>query len=146
MLRVGDKVPDFTISGIRGNGEVGRIKLSDFLGKNIILYFYPADDTKQCTIEACKFRDALNVINKAVVLGVSPNGIDSHRLFHQKHLLNFALLSDENHELAEMFGAWDDVNGSFKRQTFLLNGDGKIIKEWRIVNVDSQVYEIFNDL
>lgn len=105
MLNKGDKAKDFTLSSDKGE----KITLSSFTGKsNVILYFYPKDDTPGCTTEACDFRDNFASINKkgTVVLGVSPDDIQSHQKFISKQNLNFTLLSDPDHKVAEMYGAW----------------------------------------
>ena len=111
MLKKGDKVPNFSLKGIDANGHFRYIDLSDFEDKNIVLYFYPADGTQNCTIEACAFRDKLNTINRAVVIGISSDSVQSHALFREQYFLNFNLLSDEDHIVSDMFGAWDDEKG-----------------------------------
>lgn len=106
MLNVGDKAIDFSLPNVDGN----IVKLSDFKEKKIVLYFYPKDNTPGCTKEACGFRDIYReILDKgAVVIGISPDSIKSHQKFKEKHNLPFYLLSDENHEVCELYGAWGE--------------------------------------
>lgn len=131
MLKAGAKAPNFTLLSDK-NEEVS---LSDFLGtKDVILYFYPKDNTSGCTKEACSFRD--NIINieakDAVVLGVSPDDVKSHHNFKINHKLNFTLLSDPDHQVAEAYGAWGEKSMYGKkykgilRSTFIISKDGFI--------------------
>jgi thioredoxin-dependent peroxiredoxin len=144
----GKKAPDFT--GATDGG--GKLKLSELRGKPVVLYFYPKDDTPGCTKEACAFRDRKKEIEKlgAVVLGVSPDDADSHAKFRKKFDLNFPLLIDENHALADQFGAWREKNMYGKksmgivRSTFLIGPDGKIAKAWKKVNVDGHDEQVLD--
>jgi len=101
---VGDPAPDFSLQA--DNGET--VRLSDLRGRRVILYFYPKDNTSGCAAQACGFRDAYGDIEArgAVVLGVSPDGVASHQRFKAKHGLPFPLLVDEDHRVAEAYGAW----------------------------------------
>lgn len=136
----GTKAPAFTLADDNGK----KIKLSDFKGKYIVLYFYPKDDTPGCTREACAFRDASTQLADAetVVLGVSADDQKSHAKFRDKYELNFPLLCDVDHAVAEKFGAWREKNMygkksmGIQRSTFLIGPDGKIIKIWKKVSVD----------
>src|SRR5687767_4070204 len=112
MLEKGDQAPEFEMQ----DGEGKTWKLSELKGKKVILYFYPADDTPGCTVEACDFRDSQTELNESgyVVLGVSPQGADSHQRFTAKYSLNFPLLVDEDREVAEAYGASNDKGGLFK--------------------------------
>ena len=105
-LNVGDLAPDFELTTDSG----ASVKLSDFRGRRVVLYFYPKDDTSGCTTQACGFRDAYPVIEEqnAVVLGVSPDGVKSHQKFKTKYDLPFTLLVDEDHAVAEAYGAWGE--------------------------------------
>ena len=107
-LEVGSKAPAFTLLDAEGK----KVKLSDFKGSPVVLYFYPKDDTPGCTKEACAFRDRSAELKKlgAVVLGVSPDTPASHTKFRDKYSLNFPLLADESHDVAEKFGAWREKN------------------------------------
>jgi peroxiredoxin Q/BCP len=95
-METGSKVDDFTLSGIDATGG-NRVSLSDFGGNNFVLYFYPRDNTPGCTQEACDFRDNINrLTQKAIVIGISTDSVESHKKFQQKHSLNFILLSDRS--------------------------------------------------
>jgi peroxiredoxin Q/BCP len=136
----GAKAPAFTLSDDKGN----KVKLADLKGSPVVLYFYPADDTPGCTKEACAFRDQAAELKKlgAKVLGVSPDDVASHGKFRDKFKLNFPLLADPDHAVAEKFGAWREKNmyGNKKmgivRSTFLIGPDGFIKRVWRSVKVD----------
>lgn len=108
MLKIGDPAPDFELMSDTGQ----TVKLSDFRGKRVILYFYPKDDTPGCTTQACGFRDEYLHIEErqAVVLGVSPDDLESHRKFKTKYNLPFLLLVDADHRVAEAYGAWGQKN------------------------------------
>ena len=139
-LEVGSKAPAFTLVSDSGK----KVKLSDFKGRAVVLYFYPKDDTPGCTKEACAFRDASVQIKEfgAIVLGVSLDDEASHIKFRDKYTLNFPLLSDPEHSVAEMYGAWREKNMYGKksmgvqRSTYLIGTDGKIVKVWKKVSVD----------
>lgn len=105
-LQVGDSAPDFELPG--DNGEL--VRLRDFRGQRVILYFYPKDDTSGCTSQACGFRDAYSQIqtHNAVVLGISPDGVPAHQQFKRKYHLPFLLLADEQHRTAEAYGVWGE--------------------------------------
>ena len=131
----------------------GTVHLSDFKGQKIILYFYPKDNTSGCTQEACNFRDNINRLTKyATVIGVSPDSIKSHLKFKEKQSLNFILLSDTEHKLAEQFEVWKEKSMygrkymGIERSTFVLDKNGKIEKEWRKVKVKGHVEEVLNYL
>lgn len=136
----GTKAPAFTLADDNGK----KLKLSDFKGKYVVLYFYPRDDTPGCTREACAFRDASAQLADVdtVVLGVSTDDQKSHTKFRDKYQLNFPLLCDVEHVVAEKFGAWREKNMygkksmGIQRSTFLIGPDGKIIKIWKKVSVD----------
>ena len=139
-LEEGAKAPAFSL--VADDGK--KVKLADFKGKPVVLYFYPKDDTPGCTKEACAFRDKAADLKKlgAVVLGVSPDDTKSHGKFRDKFNLNFPLLSDPDHAVAEQFGAWREKNMYGKksmgiaRSTFIIGGDGLIKKVWKAVKVD----------
>jgi peroxiredoxin Q/BCP len=151
MLKAGDKAPDFTLKSDSGK----KISLSQFLGKKeVILYFYPKDNTPGCTKEACSFRDSISAFgNKnAEVFGVSPDSVKSHQNFIQKQNLNFNLLSDPDHEVAETYGAWGEKSLYGKkymgilRTTFVIGKDGKIKKVFEKVKPEGHAEEILNTL
>ncbi len=128
MLEVREKAPDFKVTTTQG----GSVKLSDFIGKkNLVLFFYPKDDSPGCTREACYFRDAKAAFEKrnAVILGISLDTEASHQRFQEKHSLNFPLISDKRKELSQMFGVLR-LGGLLllKRVTFVIDRDGLIRK------------------
>jgi peroxiredoxin Q/BCP len=130
MLKPGDPAPDF--EAISDAGE--KVKLSDFRGQRVVLYFYPKDDTSGCTTQACGFRDNYETIEEknAVVLGVSPDGQASHQKFKSKYDLPFTLLVDEDQSIAEMYGVWGEkkMYGNtymgIIRSHFVIDADGVI--------------------
>jgi thioredoxin-dependent peroxiredoxin len=111
-------------------------KLSDYRGKNVVLYFYPKDDTPGCTKEACNFRDDYSAYEKAgvIILGVSPDSVESHVKFKKKFQLQFPLLADEGHKVCDLYGTWGPKKIMGKeyegvlRTTFLIDENGKIVK------------------
>ena len=131
-LSKGDSAPEFDL--LDGTGK--RWKLSDLRGQKVILYFYPADDTPGCTAQACDFRDSIPDLQAVgyLVLGVSPQGAESHQAFSGKYSLNFPLLMDEDHAVAESYGAWGEKKFyknmflGIKRSTFVIDERG-IIQE-----------------
>ncbi|MCA9042153.1 MAG: thioredoxin-dependent thiol peroxidase [Planctomycetaceae bacterium] len=144
---VGDKAPNFNLPAF----PEGRHKLADFKGKqNIVLYFYPRDNTPGCTTEACEFRDAIGNFDRAdtIVLGVSTDTVASHEKFISKYDLPFPLLADEEHKVAEAYGVWVEKNMygkksmGIQRATFLINKQGKIAAAWPKVKVKGHVEEV----
>ena len=146
MIEAGAKAPAFSMKDQDGK----TVKLSDFAGTQVVLYFYPKDLTPGCTTEACDFRDNHTKLQKAgaVVLGVSPDSDKSHQKFIAKHGLPFPLLVDEGHAVAEKFGAWGEKSlygrkfMGIIRSTFLIGGDGKVTKVWPKVKVNGHVAEV----
>jgi len=150
MLQKGDMAPEFSLPSDDG----GTVRLAALRGRRVVLYFYPKDDTSGCTKEACGFRDALPELEArdAVVLGVSPDDLDSHRRFRDKYELNFPLLADTNHSVAAAYGAWGrkrmygrEYEGIL-RSTFLIGADGRIEKIYRKVEPAEHAGEILGDL
>ncbi|MGP4060912.1 thioredoxin-dependent thiol peroxidase [Halobacillus sp. H74] len=139
----GKQVTDFTLPA--NNGE--SVSLSEYKGKNVVLYFYPKDMTPGCTTEACDFRDHHGSFADldAVILGVSPDPVESHEKFIDKHDLPFLLLADENHEVAEQFGVWKLKKNfgkeyyGIERSTFIIDKEGNLSEEYRKVKVDGHV-------
>lgn len=144
-LEVGMIAPDFELPASNGN----RVKLSDYRGKNVVLYFYPKDMTPGCTTEACNFRDQYEEFSSlnTVIIGVSPDPISKHEKFIEKHNLPFILLSDEEHKVAESYGVWKLKKNfgkeymGIERSTFLIDKEGKIAQIWRKVKVKGHVEE-----
>jgi thioredoxin-dependent peroxiredoxin len=131
-LSVGDLAPDFTLPSDTGES----IRLSDLRGKRVILYFCPKDDTPGCTAQACSFRDAMPQIEEknGVVLGISPDGIASHQKFRTKYDLPFTLLADEDHAVAELYGAWGEKTNYGKTYMGLLRSQYVIDEQGRIAS------------
>ena len=141
------------LQGLDAEGIEKEISLNDFKGQRVILYFYPKDNTSGCTQEACDFRNNINRLTSyATVIGVSPDSIKSHKSFKEKQSLNFILLSDPEHKLAEDFEVWKEKSMygrkymGIERSTFILNKNGKIEKEWRKVKVKGHVDEVIEYL
>jgi len=138
MVEKGSKAPDFTLA----TDEGGAVTLSDLKGQKVVLYFYPKDDTPGCTVQACDFRDATPAFEKldAVVLGVSPDSVESHAKFRKKHGLNFPLLADEDHAVSEAYGVWKEKSMygrkfmGIERSTFLIDENGTVAEVWRKVS------------
>ena len=142
--------PDFKLKSDTGK----TVSLSDYKGKDVVLYFYPKDDTSGCTAEACSFRDDYSAYEKAdvVILGVSPDSIESHIKFKGKYHLPFPLLADEDHKITEMYGAWGkkqlygrEYDGVL-RTTYLIGKDGKIKKVFEKVKPAEHSAEILAEL
>lgn len=145
------KAPNFSLQDQDGKTH----SLADYSGKWIVLYFYPRDDTPGCTTEACSFRDARNVIaelGNTEVIGISKDTVKSHKKFAEKHELRFTLLSDPEHTTIEAYGAWGprkfmgrEFMGTH-RNTYIINPEGDIVKEYLGVNPKNHVQDIINDL
>lgn len=146
MLKEGDKAPDFNAKDQNGND----VKLADLSGQRVVLYFYPKDDTPGCTKEACSFRDADDVYtSKGIkVLGVSTDSEKSHQKFISKFSLPFDLLADTDKKIVEDYGVWGEKSMygrkymGTNRKTFLIDGDGKIVKIFDKVKVDQHADEV----
>ena len=144
---------NINIQGINIDGIEKEYSLNDFKGQKVILYFYPKDNTSGCTQEACDFRDNINRLTSfATVIGVSPDSIKSHLKFKENQSLNFILLSDPEHKLAEAFNVWVEKSMygrkymGIERSTFVLDENLNIIKEWRKVKVKGHVDEVIEYL
>jgi peroxiredoxin Q/BCP len=137
MVEKGSKAPDFTLTADDGS----QVKLSALRGKKVLIYFYPKDDTPGCTTQACALRDLMPEVEAggAVVLGISPDSVKSHQKFKAKYGLNFPLLADEDHKVAEAYGVWKEKNNygikalGIVRSSFLVDEQGRIAEEWRKV-------------
>ena len=149
-LKEGDVAPGFTVPTNGG----GKVSLSDFRGRNVILYFYPRDNTPGCTKEACSFRDHFAEFKEkgAAVLGVSTDSAKSHDKFAEKYKLPFTLLVDEDKKIVKAYGAWGHktfMGMNFlgtSRVTFLIGPDGRIKKIWPKVKVAEHAEEILATL
>ena len=139
MVEEGSQAPDFELKSDAGE----TVKLSQFRGRPVVLYFYPRDDTPGCTKEACAFRDAYDeyLARDAVILGVSRDGEASHQKFKQKYDLPFTLLSDPDHEVAEAYGVWAEKSMygrksmGIVRSTFVIAADGTVARAMRGIKV-----------
>jgi thioredoxin-dependent peroxiredoxin len=146
LVDPGKKAPAFTLNDQSGESH----KLSDYTGQPVVLYFYPKDDTPGCTQEACDFRDRLPRFkkNKAVVLGVSILDEKSKAKFANKHDVNFPLLADADHVVAEKYGVWQEKSRygrkymGIARTTYLIDGDGKIARRWDNVKVEGHADDV----
>lgn len=147
MLNVGDKAPDFKLKSDEG----ADVSLKDFKGKNVVLYFYPKDDTPGCTKEACDFKEQQKKFDKknAVIIGVSGDSVESHVKFKKKFGLPFFLLSDPDRKMLEAYGVWKEKSMygrkymGIERTTLVIDPAGIIIKIFPKVSVTGHVDEVF---
>ena len=150
LIDPGKKAPAFTLTDQSGNTH----KLSDYEGRPLILYFYPKDDTPGCTKETCEFQAQLPSLKKSkvAVLGVSILDEASKARFAKKFDLNFPLLADEQHEVAEKYGVWQEKSRygrkymGIARTTYLIGPDGKVVQRWDNVKVDGHVEAVADAL
>jgi len=148
LIEVGRKAPSFTLTDQAGKTH----KLADYAGQPVVLYFYPKDDTPGCTQQACDFRDDLPRFkkSKAVVLGVSILDEKSKAKFAAKHDLNFPLLADADHAVAEKYGVWQEKSRygrqymGIARTTYVIDAGGKVARRWDNVRVPGHVQEVFD--
>ena len=132
MLEPGDKAPSFALADQSGR----TVKLSDFKGRRVLVYFYPKADTPGCTTQACGLRDVANDVGDTAIIGVSPDPPRRQAKFDEKYGLGFPLLSDEDHAVADAFGAWGERSMYGKkymgivRSAFLIDEDGKVAQPW----------------
>ena len=146
MVEEGQQAPDFELASDAGD----RVRLSDLRGKPVVLYFYPKDETPGCTRQACGIRDAWDDYQArgAVVLGVSPDDVESHAKFKENHRLPFALLADPDHAVAAEYGAWGEKKNYGKtyegiiRSTFVIGPDGTLVKALRNVKPDGHAERV----
>ena len=150
MLTPGSKAPPFALPSDAGE----TVRLGDLRGKKVVLYFYPADDTEGCTVEACEFRDRWAAVRKsgAVVLGVSPDGVGSHGKFRKKYALPFPLLADEDHAVAAKYGVWGEKSMfgrkyfGVRRTTFVIDEAGRIARIFERVRPRGHAAEVLEAL
>nr|WP_314538946.1 thioredoxin-dependent thiol peroxidase [uncultured Campylobacter sp.] len=149
-LEVGDKAPEFEAL----NQDGVKVALKDFIGKNVVLYFYPKDNTPGCTTEACEFSANYDqfIKNDTVIIGVSPDSVKSHAGFIAKQNLKHILLSDENKEISKLYGVWQVKKNYGKeylgivRSTFVIGKDGKIAKIYKSVKAKDHAAKVLADL
>ncbi|MEX1030271.1 MAG: thioredoxin-dependent thiol peroxidase [Paenibacillaceae bacterium] len=147
-IEVGTIAPDFQLEASNGK----RVKLSDFRGKNVLLYFYPKDLTPACTTEACDFRDSSKNFKKlnTIIIGVSTDSMARHHKFIEKYELPFLLLADEDHSVSELYEVWQlkKLYGhefmGIVRSTFIIDQQGLLVKEWSKVKVKDHAEESLN--
>jgi len=150
VVEEGSQAPDFELKSDAGE----TVKLSQFRGRPVVLYFYPRDDTPGCTKEACAFRDSYDeyLARDAVILGVSRDGEESHRKFKQKYDLPFTLLSDPDHNVAEAYGVWAEKSMygrksmGIVRSTFVIAADGTIARAMRGIKVPGHSDKVLDAL
>jgi peroxiredoxin Q/BCP len=150
VVEEGQEAPDFELASDAGE----RVRLSQFRGNPVVLYFYPKDDTPGCTAQACGIRDSFDDFEQrgAVVLGVSPDDESSHVRFKQKYGLPFTLLADPDHEVSEQYGVWGERKYMGKtymgveRSTFLIDENGRIAKVMRRVKPDTHAERVLEAL
>ncbi len=149
-IEAGKKAPDFTLPADNGT----KVKLSSLRGNPVVLYFYPRDDTPGCTTEACSFRDLKSEMASlgATVLGVSTDSVESHIKFRNKFQLNFPLLADTEHKVAEKYGVWREKTRfgktamGIQRSTFLIDAGGVVRKVWKSVKVEQHDQQVLGGL
>ena len=149
-LEVGDKAPEFEAL----NQDGVKVALKDFIGKNVVLYFYPKDNTPGCTTEACEFSANYDqfIKNDTVIIGVSPDSVKSHVSFIAKQNLKHILLSDEDKEISKLYGVWQVKKNYGKeylgivRSTFVIGKDGKIAKIYKSVKAKDHAAKVLADL
>ena len=149
-LEVGDKAPEFEAL----NQDGVKVALKDFIGKNVVLYFYPKDNTPGCTTEACEFSANYDqfIKNDTIIIGVSPDSVKSHAGFIAKQNLKHILLSDEDKEISKLYGVWQVKKNYGKeylgivRSTFVIGKDGKIVKIYKSVKAKDHAAKVLADL
>lgn len=147
-IHTGSIAPEFSLESSSGK----TVRLSDFRGKTVVVYFYPKDDTPGCTKEACGFRDSFDSLTDAgvTILGISPDSIESHNKFIEKFDLNFQLLSDRDKSIAKSYGAWGEKNMygkiviGMKRMSFLINPEGAVQHIWTKVKTESHGKDVLS--
>jgi thioredoxin-dependent peroxiredoxin len=147
-IEAGENAPDFVLAADDGR----QVRLSELRSKPVVLYFYPRDDTPGCTKEACAFRDRKADLSKlgVQVFGISPDDVESHQQFGHKFSLNFPLLADTQHQVAQQYGAWREKvrfgkkSMGIQRSTFLIDGEGIVRKVWKNVDVDGHDQQVID--
>jgi peroxiredoxin Q/BCP len=150
MLKPGDKAPPFRLQSDAGDD----VRLEDLKGKQVVLYFYPKDDTSGCTVEACEFRDNWAAVKRAgaVVLGVSPDNVAAHQKFKRKYELPFSLLADPDHTAAQQYGVWGEKSMygrkyfGINRTTFVIDAAGKVSRVFEKVKPKGHAAQVLEAL
>lgn len=156
ITQVGRKAPDFELPAIGADGEADSVKLSQYRGRKVVVFFYPKDSTPACTQESCDFRDATAILAKedlnTTILGISTNDLKSHRKFADKYELRYPLLADVDHKVCDLYGVWQEkqlygrLYMGVVRSTFLIDENGKLLKEWRNIKVKGHVDEVVSTI
>lgn len=149
-FKIGDLIPNFTLTSDKGE----EVNIKQFIGKNIVIYFYPKDDTPGCTLEAKDFSCSLDKFDKlnTIIIGISKDSVTKHQKFKAKYDLKHILLTDEDGKICELFGCWVEKSMYGKkymgiaRTTFLIDTTGKIVKIWTDVKVNGHVEEVLNSI
>ncbi len=136
-LKVGDQAPEFELTTDQGD----KVKLSDYRGKRVVVYFYPQDDTPGCTTQACGFRDHYVEVEErnAVVLGISPDDVKSHVKFKTKFNLPFTLLCDEDHAVADLYGVWGEKSMLGKKYMGVIRSHFVVDEHGKLIDVQYQI-------
>ena len=150
IISIGWKAPKFMLKDQYGKV----VRLNDFLGRKVILYFYVRDATPGCTRQACEFRDDMDSLRRRniIVLGISPDSVDSHKRFVEKYNLKFPLLADEGAKLAKKYGVWAKKTMYGRRfygiirSTFVIDEEGRVMREYRRVKVDGHLARVLGEL
>jgi thioredoxin-dependent peroxiredoxin len=145
-VQIGQPIPDFELPATNG----ASVRLSDFRGRKVVLYFYPNDLTPACTQQSCDFRDANETFGKsnAIILGISTNDLSSHYKFIEEYQLPFLLLADPEHRVCDLFGVWQEKQlygrkyMGIVRSTFLIDENGVLLQEWRNIKVKGHVDKV----
>ncbi|MFC4303039.1 thioredoxin-dependent thiol peroxidase [Cohnella boryungensis] len=149
-LKIGQPAPDFELPATNGN----TVRLSEYRGRKVVIYFYPKDMTTACTQESCDFRDAHATFGErnALILGISTDELKRHYKFIEKYDLPFLLLSDPEHRVCELYGVWQEKQLYGKtymgivRSTFLIDEEGNLAREWRNIRVKGHVENVLQTL
>lgn len=154
IIQVGRKAPDFELPAIGSEGDADKVKLSQYRGRKVVIFFYPKDSTPACTQESCDFRDATALLQEeglnTTILGISTNDLKSHRKFADKYELRYPLLADVDHKVCDLYGVWQEKQlygrayMGIVRSTFLIDENGKLLKEWRNLKVKGHVDEVID--
>lgn len=155
-IQVGRKAPDFELPAIGAEGDAGTVRLSQYRGRKVVIFFYPKDSTPACTQESCDFRDRAAILAEeglnAVILGISTNDLKSHRKFADNYELRYPLLADVDHKVCDLYGVWQEKQlygrayMGIVRSTFLIGENGKLLKEWRNIKVKGHVDEVVSSI
>ncbi len=148
MIQIGEKFPEFSL--LDQNGR--RVGNKELMGNRVVIYFYPKDDTPGCTKESCDFRDVITDNRSVQIIGVSPDDVNSHKKFSDKYSLNFTLLCDTDHTLAELCGIWKEKSMfgkrymGIERTTYQLDENGYVVQIWNNVNVNGHVSDVLSSI